>query len=174
MTTNNWAAFEKAEPDFAAAVKARFAQFPHHVLATLRKDGSPRATGLNVDIRGGELWLGMMPGSMKGKDLRRDPRFSLHTNPGEGETMPDGDVRISGRAVEIVEQPELHRYAEETESPHPFDLFRSDLTEVVHVGVEGNDLVVRSWTPEHGLRTQRRGDDDEPVREEPAADGLTG
>lgn len=45
MTTNNWAAFEKAEPEFAEAVRARFAQFPHHVLATLRKDGSPRLTG---------------------------------------------------------------------------------------------------------------------------------
>ncbi|MFI5760718.1 MULTISPECIES: pyridoxamine 5'-phosphate oxidase family protein [unclassified Streptomyces] len=172
MTTNNWAVFEKAEPEFAGAVRARFAQFPHHVLATLRKDGSPRATGLNVEIRGGELWLGMMPGSMKGKDLRRDPRFALHTNPGAGETMPDGDVRIAGRAVEIVEQPELHRYAEEAEendTPHPFDLFRAELTEVVHVGVEGDDLVVRSWTPEHGLRTLRRGNDDEPAREEPAA-----
>lgn len=41
MTINNWAVFEKAEPEFAAAVRARFARFPHHVLGTLRKDGSP-------------------------------------------------------------------------------------------------------------------------------------
>ncbi|MDA5285786.1 MULTISPECIES: pyridoxamine 5'-phosphate oxidase family protein [unclassified Streptomyces] len=167
MTTNNWSAFEAAEPEFAAAVRARFALFPHHVLATLRKDGSPRVTGLNVDFRGGELWLGMMAGSMKAKDLQRDPRFALHTNPGEGETMPDGDVRISGRAVEIVDPPELHRYAEETESPHPFHLFHADLTEVVHVGVDGDDLVVRSWTPAGGVRTLRRGNDDEPPREDP-------
>lgn len=119
MTTNNWAAFEKADPDFAAAVRARFAQRPHHVLATLRRDGSPRLSGLNVDIRGGELWLGMMPGSMKAMDLRRDPRFALHSNPGEDETMPGGDVRVSGRALELLDPPELHRYAEETETPTP-------------------------------------------------------
>lgn len=41
MTHTSWAVFEKAEPEFAAAVQARFAQYPHHVLATLRKDGSP-------------------------------------------------------------------------------------------------------------------------------------
>ncbi|MBW5485230.1 pyridoxamine 5'-phosphate oxidase family protein [Streptomyces bambusae] len=165
MTTTNWAAFEAAEPAFAKTVRDRFAAQPHHVLATLRKDGSPRVTGLNVDIRGGELWLGMMSGSMKARDLRRDPRFALHSNPGEGETMPLGDARISGRAVEIVEPPELHRYAEETDSPHPFHLFRAELTEVVHTGIDGEELVLRTWTPSRGLRTLRRGNDDEPARE---------
>ncbi|MFJ6717173.1 MULTISPECIES: pyridoxamine 5'-phosphate oxidase family protein [unclassified Streptomyces] len=165
MTTNNWAAFEKAAPDFARTVRARFAQRPHHVLATLRRDGSPRLSGLNVDIRGGELWLGMMPGSMKAKDLRHDPRFALHSNPGEDESMPGGDVRISGRALELLDPPELHRYAEETETPHPFHLFHADLTEVVHVTVEGDDLVIRTWIPDHPVRTLRRGNDDEPPRE---------
>lgn len=108
----------------------------------------------------------MMFGSMKARDLQHDPRFALHTNPGAGEDMPDGDARISGRAVELVDPPELHRYAEETETPHPFHLFYADLTEVVRVRVEGDELVVRSWTPEHGLRTLRRADDDEPPRED--------
>ncbi|WP_411106053.1 pyridoxamine 5'-phosphate oxidase family protein [Streptomyces sp. cmx-4-9] len=170
MTTNNWAAFEEAEPEFARAVRARFAQYPHHVLGTLRKDGSPRLSGLTVDIRGGELWLGMMAGSLKARDLQRDPRFALHTNPGEGEAMPDGDVRICGRALELVDPPELHRYAEETETPHPFHLFHADLTEVVRTTVQGDELVVRSWTPDHALRTLRRRNDDEPPHEDAATD----
>ncbi|MEU3313991.1 pyridoxamine 5'-phosphate oxidase family protein [Streptomyces sp. NPDC048387] len=169
MTTNNWAAFEKAEPEFAAAVRARFAQFPHHVLATLREDGSPRLTGLTVEFRGGELWLGMMAGSLKARDLQRDPRFALHTNPGPDDTMPDGDVRISGRAVEIVDPPELHRYAEEMDTPHPFHLFHADLAEVVHTTVDGTELVLRTWTPARGLHTLRRGPDDEPAHEVPTA-----
>ncbi|MCB5181343.1 pyridoxamine 5'-phosphate oxidase family protein [Streptomyces antimicrobicus] len=173
MTTNNWAAFEAAEPAFARTVRDRFGRYPHHVLATLRKDGSPRVSGLNVDIRGGELWLGMMAGSMKAVDLRRDGRFALHSNPGEGATMPDGDARVSGRAVEIVDPPELHRYAEEANAPdQPFHLFRTELTEVVHTGVDGEELVVRVWTPGRGLRTFRRGNDDEPAREiDPRAPG---
>ncbi|MFD8148078.1 pyridoxamine 5'-phosphate oxidase family protein [Streptomyces sp. NPDC059708] len=167
MTMNNWAAFEKAEPEFAAAVRARFERFPHHVLATLRKDGSPRVTGLTVEFRGGELWLGMMAGSMKARDLRHDPRFALHTNPGPDDRMPDGDVRISGRAVEIVDPPELHRYAEEKDTPHPFHLFHADLTEVVQTRVDGEELAVRAWTPAGGTRILRRGNDDEPAREVP-------
>ncbi|MFF3432304.1 pyridoxamine 5'-phosphate oxidase family protein [Streptomyces sp. NPDC002602] len=173
-TTNNWAVFETAEPEFAAAVRARFARYPHHVLGTLRKDGSPRLAGLNVDIRGGELWLGMMAGSMKARDLQRDPRFALHSNPGPGEEMEGGDVRISGRALELVDPPELHRYAEETETPHPFHLFHADLTEIVRITVEGDDLVVRTWTPERGVHTLRRGNDDEPAREDPAGDSPAG
>ncbi|MFI5981145.1 pyridoxamine 5'-phosphate oxidase family protein [Streptomyces sp. NPDC051555] len=167
MTTNNWAHFAAAEPELAEAVRARFGQYAHHVLATLRKDGSPRVCGLNATFRGGELWLGMMPGSMKALDLRRDPRFALHTNPGADESMPDGDVRISGRAVEILDPPELHRFAEESgEPPHPSHLFRVELTEVVLTGIDGDDLVVRAWTPAAGLRTIRRGNDDDPAREE--------
>ncbi|MFE9254572.1 pyridoxamine 5'-phosphate oxidase family protein [Streptomyces sp. NPDC006879] len=163
--TNNWAVFEKAEPEFTHAVQARFAQYPHHVLATLRKDGSPRVTGLNVGFRGGELWLGMMPGSMKARDLQRDPRFALHTNPGSDENMPDGDVRVCGRAVEILDPPELHRFAEETGEAHAFHLFHADLTEVVRTSVEGDELVVTTWRPGQPLRTLRRGNDDEPAHE---------
>ena len=43
----------------------------------------------------------MMPGSLKALDLRRDPRFALQANPGPGTGMGGGDVRISGRAIEV-------------------------------------------------------------------------
>ncbi|MGW1767746.1 pyridoxamine 5'-phosphate oxidase family protein [Streptomyces sp. NPDC002073] len=167
--TNNWAAFEAAEPEFAELVRERFGRYPHHVLATLRKDGSPRVSGLNVEFRGGELWLGMMTGSLKAQDLRRDARFALHSNPGPDDTMPDGDVRVSGAAVEITDPPELHRYAEEDpENPdtHPFHLFRAELTEVVHTTVEGDDLIITTWHPTTPVHTLRRGNDDEPARED--------
>src|SRR5256885_12059847 len=91
----DWAAFRTAEPDLAKTVEERFGAFTHHVLATLRKDGSPRTTGLEVRFLHGELWLGMMPDSFKALDLRRDPRFALQANPGEGQSMGGGDVRIA-------------------------------------------------------------------------------
>ncbi|MCZ9341635.1 pyridoxamine 5'-phosphate oxidase family protein, partial [Streptomyces sp. TRM76130] len=46
--TPNWAFFAAAEPDLAATVERRFGAFTHHVLATLRRDGSPRTSGLEV------------------------------------------------------------------------------------------------------------------------------
>ncbi|MFF4062132.1 pyridoxamine 5'-phosphate oxidase family protein [Streptomyces sp. NPDC001668] len=153
----NWAAFTSADPDLAKTVEERFGAFPHHVLATLRKDGSPRTTGLEVRFLHGELWLGMMPGSLKALDLRRDPRFALQANPGEGQSMGGGDVRIAGRAFEVEDAETKARYAEEVEPPEPFHLFRTELTEVVRTYVEDEKyLVLQIWKPGRPLRTVRR------------------
>ena len=157
--TANWAAFVTAEPDLAGTVEKRFGAYTHHILATLRKDGSPRTSGLEVRFLNGELWLGMMPDSLKALDLRRDPRFALQANPGEGTGMGGGDVRISGRAVEVPEDDTetRARYAEEVEPPEPFHLFRVELTEVVRTYVEDETyLVVQIWTPGTPLRTIKR------------------
>ncbi|WP_030671588.1 pyridoxamine 5'-phosphate oxidase family protein [Streptomyces cellulosae] len=155
--TADWAAFSSAEPDLAKTVEARFDAFTHHVLATLRKDGSPRTTGLEVRFLNGELWLGMMPDSLKALDLRRDPRFALQANPGEGQTMGGGDVRISGRAIEVEDPQTRTRYVEEVEPPEPFHLFRTELTEVVRTYVEDDTyLVSQVWKPGEPLRTLRR------------------
>ncbi|GAA2988955.1 pyridoxamine 5'-phosphate oxidase [Streptomyces fulvorobeus] len=141
-------------------MRKRFQLYRHHVLATLRKDGSPRVTGLEVDFRYDELLLGMMPNSRKALDLRRDPRFAVQANPGAGAEMADGDVRISGRAAEVTDPATLARFIEDASPPVPFHLFRTELTEVVHTGLEGGDtLVVRVWRPGHPLRTVRRTND---------------
>lgn len=169
VTPSGWAAFRAAQPAFAGTVRKRFGDYTHHVLGTLRADGSPRLTGLEADIRDEELWLGMMPGSRKALDLRRDPRFALHANPGAGTGMGGGDVRISGRAVEVTDPGTLARYAAglpEGYLPGAFLLFRAEPTEVVRTFVEGSDMVLETWRPGRPLRTLRRGNDDSPPRED--------
>ncbi|GGT26889.1 pyridoxamine 5'-phosphate oxidase family protein [Streptomyces chromofuscus] len=153
----HWASFVTAEPDLAKTVEERFGAYTHHVLATLRKDGSPRTTGIEVRFLGGELWLGMMPDSLKALDLRRDPRFALQANPGEGTSMGGGDVRIAGRAIEVEDAQTKARYGEEVEPPEPFHLFRTELTEVVRTHVEDDTyLVVQVWKPGAPLRAIKR------------------
>lgn len=153
----NWAAFSSAEPDLAKTVEERFGAYTHHILATLRKDGSPRTTGLEVRFLNGELWLGMMPDSLKALDLRRDPRFALQANPGAGTGMGGGDVRISGRAIEVDDPRTKAGYVEEVEPPEPFHLFRTELTEVVRTYVEDDRyLVVQVWKPGEPVRTLKR------------------
>ncbi|MFJ3303452.1 pyridoxamine 5'-phosphate oxidase family protein [Streptomyces sp. NPDC086549] len=153
----NWAYFSTAEPGLAKIAEERFGAFRHHVLATLRKDGSPRTTGLEVRFHDGELWLGMMPGSLKALDLNRDPRFALQANPGEGTGMGGGDVRICGRAVG-VDDPEVKAAdVKEVEPPQPFHLFRTELTEVVRTYVEDDKyLVTQVWKPGEPVRTLKR------------------
>ncbi|MFD6426088.1 pyridoxamine 5'-phosphate oxidase family protein [Streptomyces sp. NPDC060198] len=154
-----WADFHTAEPAFAAVVEKRFRLYRHQVLATLRRDGSPRVTGLEADFRFGEMLLGMMPHSRKALDLFRDPRFAIQANPGPDADMADGDVRVAGRAIEVTDPALLARFIAEATPPEPFHLFRVDITEVVHTGMDGEELVVRSWHPGRGLRTVRRGNE---------------
>ncbi|MDH6607860.1 hypothetical protein M2164_003495 [Streptomyces sp. SAI-208] len=157
LTAMNWADFSAAEPELARTVEQRFGAFTHHVLATLRKDGSPRTSGLEVRFLHGELWLGMMPDSLKALDLLRDSRFALQANPGEGQTLGGGDVRISGLATEVADAREKAAYIEEVEPPEPFHLFRTELTEVVRTYVEDDTyLVVQVWKPGEPVRTLKR------------------
>jgi len=155
--TSNWGAFRRAEPELARTAEERFAGHTHHVLATLRADGSPRTSGLEVRFLDGELWFGMMTGSLKALDLRRDPRFALQTNPGEGTGMAGGDIRVGGRAVEVEDGAAKRAYTEEVEPPEPFHLFRTELTEVVRTYVEDEKyLVVQVWQPGEPMRTLKR------------------
>jgi hypothetical protein len=159
-----WADFQAAQPALAATAERRFARYRHHVLATLRADGSPRLTGLEAGFGDGELWLGMMRGSLKALDLRRDPRFSLHANPGPGTGMDGGDVRVAGRAEEVTDPAEFARYAAhaapDMELPARFHLFTAELSEVVRVRTEDPELVVEVWHPGVPLRVVRRGEED--------------
>ncbi|MDG4862463.1 pyridoxamine 5'-phosphate oxidase family protein [Streptomyces sp. T-3] len=158
FTPYNWEAFTAAEPLLAKTVEDRFGGFTHHVLATLRKDGSPRTTGLEVRFLAGELWLGMMPNSAKALDLRRDPRFSIMANPGAGSEMSEGDARIAGRAIEVTDPEVRVRYTGVVDPPDPdaFHLFRTELTEVVRTYIDRDQIAVDLWKPGEALRTIRR------------------
>ncbi|MET9625563.1 pyridoxamine 5'-phosphate oxidase family protein [Streptomyces sp. NPDC006464] len=164
-TGYTWSAFAAAEPELAGTVRERFGRHTHHVLATVRKDGSPRLTGLEVNFRLDELWLAMMPNSRKALDLRRDPRFSLLANPGAGTDMDGGDVRISGRATEVTDPETIDRFAADAGAPLPFHLFLAEPAEVVRTTVEDDELVIRTWSPGRPVRTIRRGNDDAPPTE---------
>jgi Pyridoxamine 5'-phosphate oxidase len=148
-----WQDFERAEPEFAQRVRALFDAHRHKTIATLRADGSPRISGIEAAFEDGELVFGSMPGARKGADLRRDPRFALHSatvDPVEGsEAQWPGEAKISGRAIA----------AEPVAGTASGDRFRADIADVVHthLGEAATMLVVDWWTPTHGLRTIERG-----------------
>ena len=64
-----WRDVASEAPDLAAAVQARFDAHVHKVIATLRRDGSPRVSGTEAVFWEEEMWLGMMPDSVKALDL---------------------------------------------------------------------------------------------------------
>ncbi|KNB53222.1 pyridoxamine 5'-phosphate oxidase family protein [Streptomyces caatingaensis] len=146
-----WEQFESEAADLASTVKARFEKAATHVLATLRKDGSPRVSGSEVAFLGPDLSFGSMPDAVKALDLRRDGRCAIHAHP-DGE----GDAKVSGTAVEVTDPEEKKRYTTGTEPPGGFHAFRLDLREVVLTVVEGGELVVRLWRPGRPVETFRR------------------
>src|SRR5437870_2394719 len=50
----------------------------HLTMATLRRDGSPRISGTEVQFAGEHLEIGSMPRAVKARDLLRDPRVAIH------------------------------------------------------------------------------------------------
>jgi len=50
-----WRDVEQAEPGFAARVQALFDAHRHKTIATLRADGAPRISGIEVAFESGEL-----------------------------------------------------------------------------------------------------------------------
>jgi hypothetical protein len=156
-----WGEVRAAAPELASVVQACFDAHVHKVIATLRRDGSPRVSGTEATFWDDELWLGMMPGSLKALDLLRDPRFALHSATVDPK-MTDGDAKLGGRAIEIVDDATIAafvgRFEEEggQEPPEPFHLFRADVTEIVRTTVEGDQLVVESWHHGRGVRRVAR------------------
>ena len=149
----SWSEFETAAPALAGTVRRRLEAHKHMTLATVRADGAPRISGTEAQLRDGELWIGSMWQAVKARDLRRDPRFALHTG-SEDPPAWSGDAKLAG-VVEEIADPERVRAVNGGEVGRSH-LFRLDLREVSTVHVDGKELVVEVWTPEGGVRELRR------------------
>ncbi|MFF0815019.1 pyridoxamine 5'-phosphate oxidase family protein [Rhodococcus sp. NPDC003318] len=151
-----WQQFTEEAPTLADSVTARLTAHKHHVLATLRADGSPRVSGTEVEIFDGHLVLGSMPGARKVRDLHRDPRYSLHSNPGH-HTMEGGDAKISGRARELTGDEKRKILDSYPENPgDDAQIFELGVEEVVLTTVSEDQLHVDLWRPGTGVTRRSR------------------
>lgn len=154
----SWADVRADAPDLAALAAGFFDKHKHKTMATLRRDGSPRISGTEVADKNGHLWVGGMPGSVKCRDLQRDPRMAVHSA-SEDPDVWAGDAKVAGRAVEVTDPAELAAYmAGSGGPPGPFHLFWLDISELVVVRLaESKDhLVVESWHEGRGVSRVER------------------
>ena len=154
---SSWTEFAAAAPELATAVRARLEAHKHQTLATLRRDGSPRISGTESQILEGELWIGSMWQARKAHDLRRDPRFALHS----GSDEPDawlGDAKVAGVVEEITDPERVREINGAAGASGPSHLFRLDIREASTVALNEarNRIVVRWWTPERGEQRLER------------------
>jgi hypothetical protein len=146
-----WTEMKLVAPEIGALAQARLEATGIAMLATLRRDGWPRISGIETMFRAdGELYLGMMLNSTKALDLRRDSRMCLH-NATVDKDVKEGDIKIIGRAIEIVDKGERGAFRDEVKAATEYDvgddfhLFRVEVQEVSTVRPGGDVLLIDSW-----------------------------
>src|SRR5260370_39399952 len=121
----------------------------HLPMGALRRGGSPRIRGAEVEFGDGQLRLGSMPGAVKALDLRGDGRVAIHgptaDPPADNAAGWKGEAKIAGIAHEVDSGGDAHRFV-------------VDISEAVitRLNEAGNRLVVESWTRARGYRTIER------------------
>lgn len=153
----SWGEFAAAEPELAERVRGRLDAGAHKTLATIRADGSPRISGNEAWIAGDELWFGSMWRSARARDLRRDPRFALHSA-SEDPPAWRGDATVSGVAEEVAD-PDVRARVLGEHAESGSHLFRCDVREVsvVALGDPPDHITIDTWREGRGvLRVERR------------------
>lgn len=99
----NWCDLETTAPEIAQLGKERLDKARVALLATLRKDGSPRISPVGPFLTQGHLIFGAMSWSLKTRDLLRDPRCVLHSAISSADSG-EGELKLYGRAIEADDQ----------------------------------------------------------------------
>ena len=158
-----WAEFAEQAPELAALAERRFEENRLGLVGTLRKDGSPRISPVEVFFVDGQPLLGMMWRSHKALDILRDPRIVVHSatsNPDGSE----GDVKLYARAHGVDDPLVRRRYADVLEDrihrrpEEPFHRFWLVLESAGYVAL-GKDLVAMRWNPDEGFARIRHPND---------------
>jgi hypothetical protein len=148
-----WSALEEEQPRLAATGRARLIGPGVVLVATIRRDGTPRLSPVEPFLLDGELWLSMMPASLKAADLDRDPRVLVHSviTSRDGE---EGEFKVRGRAVDTPDPGIQGRYAAAvgealgwSPTPGEFRLFAIDVEDVTVIRYDSatGDQFVTRW-----------------------------
>jgi len=158
-----WSDFAAACPELAQLGAERFRRHEVMMLGTLRKNGWPRITPVEMDFVDGDLLVGMMWKSPKALDLLRDPRFVAHsvvTN----RSGEEGDFKLYGRVREIHDPGTRAGYRAaikariDWEPAEPnYHLFALDVESAGFV-IFGAERYSLAWDPERGLRRSQQRD----------------
>ncbi|OJU84247.1 MAG: hypothetical protein BGO11_21595 [Solirubrobacterales bacterium 70-9] len=156
----SWGEIEKIAPELARTARELLEAHVHKTIATVRADGAPRISGIEAKFIDGDLWIGSMPGSRKGADLARDPRFALHSG---SDDPPDwrGDAKLAGLAEETLDQERklaIFKAMGAEEVDDASALYRVDVRElaVTRLTEAKDELSIEWWTEAGGLRRVTR------------------
>jgi small GTP-binding protein len=157
MTGGNmrWSEMQNGQPRLAALGRQRLLEPGVVLVATIRRDGTPRISPVEPFVLDGSLWLSMLWQSTKAADLLRDPRMLVHSVV-TGPHSDEGEFKIRGTASAEQDPAVQRRYADAVAarldwSPEPgrFHLFAVSISEVTFIGYDDatGDQHVAMWPP---------------------------
>ena len=148
-----WSEVEAAQPRLAEVGLRKLADPGVVLVGTIRRDGSPRISPVEPMFWEGDLWLSMGWGSMKARDLRRDPRVLVHSLvPGPEGTA--GEYKVRGRAIAVSDRALETRFAAAVKEKlgwepevGKFHLFRIEIDDLTFIRWDhsNNDQYVTRW-----------------------------
>jgi hypothetical protein len=151
----HWSEIEHAQQRLARLGHERLIEPGVVLVATIRKDGTARLSPVEPLVMDGDLWLSMMQGSAKARDLLRDPRVLVHSIV-TGREGAGGEFKVRGTA-RPEDDPGVHRrYAAAVTSslgwsptPGRFHLFAVEISQVSFISYETatGDQHVAMWPP---------------------------
>jgi hypothetical protein len=151
-----WANFEAAAPLLAAQGRELIERFRFVLVGTIRRDGTPRISPVEAHIVRGHMMLVMIPGTLKARDLLRDPRILLNspiTHPDD----PNMEFKLRGRAVETRDQVLRVATADAIEAasgwrpPDGWHFFSIDIEDAAFLEWQRGELHLTRWNRDRGL-----------------------
>lgn len=148
-----WSEFAAAAPHISAIFTRRLTATRNLcMLATIRRDGSPRISPMEPRIFENELVLVGMVGTTKFRDLDRDPRFCLHTATVDTQ-VTDGDAKVWGMVRDLQDEALHQRFAADLFADIGLDLrgqkfepfYTADVASASSVEVGDGHLDITIW-----------------------------
>jgi len=175
----HWSEMTESQPRLAALVRERLIDPGVLLVATIRRDGTPRLSPVEPLVLDGDLWLSMMWQSTKARDLLRDPRILVHSVITSRDGA-EGEVKLRGAARDEPDPAVQRRYAAAVAAslgwepvPGRFHLFGIDIEQVTYIAYDpsgSGDQHVVMWPP--GREFVRRATSATSVGEPEPASGV--
>jgi hypothetical protein len=159
-----WKDFKRTVPELATSAEEVLGSNGLALVGTIRRDGSPRISPVEVFFLRDALFLGMMNQSKKALDLLRDPRCIIHNTVSDPEgSQPE--LKLRGRAISGGEQMKESyceayaiRWKRRPPKSFPGHVFSIDIDSVtlIRYDTEKNKMIVTRWSMRLGLKETRR------------------
>lgn len=155
----NWRDVELGAPELARLGLARLNSARVALLGTLRRDGSPRISPVEPCIAEGQLLIGAMAWSAKASDLRRDPRYTLHSAV-TGPDTAEGELKLNGSAAKAGQHVRASAADAwwQAQAPEKAVVFTLHIGQAAFIGwdIKRGLMTVHRWSPASGYTVATR------------------